>query len=99
MFAGGRKAFVPNVEGDADLVGEPPPGLPQERVALSQDALDVGSHLIVRGMHSDEAVVEKAAARGRAIFHEREVVGGKDADPQDSEQVSRSREWLTVDLG
>src|SRR5712671_2692218 len=48
-FSRGGKALVPDIEGDANLVGEPSPGLTQERVALSENALDVGTHLVVRG--------------------------------------------------
>src|SRR5258706_3034504 len=46
LFSRGGKALIPDIEGDPNLVGEPSPGLTQERVALSEDALDVGTNLV-----------------------------------------------------
>ena len=70
----------------------------QQRVALAQDAIEVGAqHVELRAVRHEE-VVEVATPRRGTALHHLEVVGSEDGDPQRAEKVAGPREPLPVHL-
>ena len=91
--------LVPDVEGQADLLGQSPPGLLEQRVALAQHPLELQAQGVVAGPELDHGVVQEPPALPRPALHQHQVVGGEHAHPQRVEQVPPAGPPLSVELG
>ena len=92
-----RELRVPHVERGEQLRVRPLGcGLTQQRVALPQDAVEVGTQRVVARVERDEHVVDVAPSLARPGLHEREVVGGEHGRAQRAEQVAGPPERLAV---
>ena len=78
-------------------VAEPAAGLLQQRVALPEDALEVGAQRVVLRAAAPRARRRGTAGARRAALDEREVVGREHRDPEHAEQVAGPRQALAVD--
>ena len=98
LFAGVGELHVPHVERRLDLVGRPSARLLEQRVALSNDAVELEAQRVVLDCKCNECVVEESSPLGRCALHDHEVVGREDADADGAEQIAGPGEVLPVDL-
>ena len=95
--------LVPHREGDLHIARKSPSGgarsgLFQQRIALTQDPVEVGTQCIERRTLRDEHVVEVSTTFSRPTLDQFEVIGGEDGDAQCAEKIPRPGQALTIDL-
>ena len=88
---------IPHIECHRGLVAESTADLLQQHVALLDDSIEFQSQRVVLQCQRHEDVVEKSAPAAGAFLHHGEIVGREHCDSHDSQQVTRSTEFLTID--